>query len=61
MAKRRTTKHKNLSYAMREANLTLIKVGADPICRNVMLSSPLIVILLAHTQNSKNNTYAVPR
>ncbi len=54
-------KHKNLFYAMRKANLTLIEVGADPICRNVMLSSPLIVILLAPTQNSKNNTYAVPR
>ncbi len=46
---------------MREANLTLTEVGADPICQNVMLSSPLIVILLAPTQNSRNNTYAIPR
>ncbi len=46
---------------MREANLTLIEVGADPICQNVMLSFPFIVILFAPTQNSKNNTYAVLR
>ncbi len=36
---------------MRKANLTLTEVGADPICRNVMLSSPLIVILLVPILN----------
>ncbi len=45
---------------MHKANLTLIEVGTDPICRNIMLSSPFIVILLAPTRNSKNNNYAVP-
>ena len=36
---------------MRQANLTLLEVRADPIGRNTMLSSPLIVLLLAPTQN----------
>jgi hypothetical protein len=37
---------------MYQANLTLVlEVGADPIGQNIMLSSPLIVILLAPTQN----------
>ncbi len=37
---------------MYQANLTLVlEVGADPIGQNIVLSSPLIVILLAPTQN----------
>ena len=36
---------------MCQLNLTLLEVGADPIGQNVMLSSPLIVLLLAPTQN----------
>jgi hypothetical protein len=36
---------------MRQANLTLLEVGANPIGQNVMLSSPLIVIPLVPTQN----------
>jgi hypothetical protein len=36
---------------MHKASLTQIEVGADPICQNIILPSPLIVILLAPTQN----------
>ena len=36
---------------MCQLNLTLLEVGADPIGQNVMLSSPLIVVLLALTRN----------